>query len=612
MINARRSHAATLLPNGKVLLVQGFNTGSFELYDPSTGTCTNLFTLSLAIYDQTATLLPNGKVVIAGGQANNGPQRSAFVYDPVTGNLFAGNQLAVGRHHHTATLLPNGQLLVAGGIGSNGALSSAELFDPSSPSFPGTWSTTANLATEHGFHTATLLLNGKVLLAGGRDANGNSLLNTELYDVGLKFNVAWQPQITSSPAIANRSAKVTLGGVRFQGVSQASSGGVEDSSSNSPIVQLRNIDNSQVSYFLVDPASGWSDTNTVTAALTGSVPLGPSLVTVFTNGIPSAAKYLLVAPKSSQALNISTRLQVQQNDNILIGGFIVTGTAPKKVIIRGIGPSLKVNGVPLSGRLANPFLELHDQKTGLTVEANDNWKINDQTGQSQQATVEATGLPPADDLESAIVRTLTPGPYTAVLRGVNNGTGIGVVEVYDLDQAADSEMANISSRGFVETGDNVMIGGFILGNSSQGSNILVRGIGPSLASVGISNALANPTLELHDGNGVLLGSNDNWKVNDQSQQSQANEIRRTMLPPSAVQESPPARGRQNHQDAKAQRAGPPGHSIYPRRWHRARYLGGERAGSRCGGRESVRRKEEDRLVRSVRGSGGEGQVRRMA
>src|SRR2546423_2651851 len=434
MINARRSHAATLLPNGKVLLVQGFNTGSFELYDPSTGTCTNLFTLSLAIYDQTATLLPNGKVVIAGGQANNGPQRSAFVYDPVTGNLFAGNQLAVGRHHHTATLLPNGQLLVAGGIGSNGALSSAELFDPSSPSFPGTWSTTANLATEHGCHTATLLLNGKVLLAGGRDANGNSLVNTELYDVGLKFNAAWQPQITSSPAIANRAAKLTLGGVRFQGLSQASSGGYEDSSSNYPIVQLRNIDNSQVSYFLVDPASGWSDTGTVTLPLTSNVPLGPSLVTVFTNGIPSAAKYLLVAPKSTQALNISTRLEVQQNDNILIAGFIVTGNAPKKVIMRGIGPSLNINGVLFSGRLANPFLELHNQ-TGGTVETNDNWKINDQTGQSQQATVEATTLPPADDLESAIVRTLAPGPYTAVLRGVNNSIGIGEVGGYDPDQA---------------------------------------------------------------------------------------------------------------------------------------------------------------------------------
>jgi hypothetical protein len=390
---------------------------------------------------------------------------------------------------------------------------------------------------EHTLHSATLLLDGKVLLAGGRDANGNSPVATQLYDVGLKFNSTWQPQITTSPAIANRSAKLVLGGVRFQGISQASSGGFQDSSSNYPIVQLQRIDNNQVSNFLVDPASGWSDTNTATVPLTSSVPLGPSLVTVFTNGIPSVAKYLLVAPKSTQALNISTRLRVQQNDNILIGGFIITGTAPKKIVVRGIGPSLKINGVPLPGRLANPFVELHDETTRVTVETNDNWKINDQTGQSQEAIIQATTIPPTEDLESAIVRTLNPGPYTAVLRGLNNGTGIGVVEVYDLDQAADSEMANISTRGFVDLGDNVMIGGFILGNSAQSSRILVRGIGPSLEAIGISNALPNPTLELRNGNGSLVASNDNWKVDDQTQLSQENVIRATTVPPSNDLES---------------------------------------------------------------------------
>ena len=386
-------------------------------------------------------------------------------------------------------------------------------------------------------HSATLLFNGKVLVAGGRDVNGNSLVTTELYDVGLKFNSAWQPQITTSPAIANRAAKLTLGGVRFQGISQASSGGFQDSSTNYPVVQLRNIDNSQVSYFLVDPASGWSDTSTTSLPLTSSVPLGPSLVTVFTNGIPSPAKYLLVSPKSAQALNISTRLRVQRDDNILIAGFIITGTAPKKVIIRAIGPSLKINGVPLTGRLADPFLELHDQTSGLTIATNDNWKINDQTQQSQQTEVEATTVAPTDDSESAIVKTLAPGPIRQVLRGVNNGTGIGVVEVYDLDQAADSEMANISTRGFVDTGDNVMIGGFILGGSSQGSNILIRGIGPSLVGVGIANALADPTLELHDSNGATVSTNDNWKLNDQTQQSQEAEVRATTVPPSNDKES---------------------------------------------------------------------------
>jgi hypothetical protein len=267
------------------------------------------------------------------------------------------------------------------------------------------------------------------------------------------------------------------------------------------------------------------------------VRLGPSLLTVFTNGIPSRAKYVLVSPKSAQALNISTRLRVQQNDNVLIGGFIVTGNAPKKVIVRAIGPSLKINGAPVPGRLTDPFLELHDQTSGLTIATNDNWKINDQTGQSQQAEIEATTVPPTEDMESAIVRTLTPGPYTAVVRGVNGDTGIAVVEVYDLDQPADSEMANISTRGFVETGDNVMIGGFILGGSSQVSSILVRGIGPSLAAIGIGNALTNPTLEVHNGDGSVIGSNDNWKVSDQTQMSQENQIRATTIPPTDDLES---------------------------------------------------------------------------
>jgi N-acetylneuraminic acid mutarotase len=534
---ARRSHTATLLPNGKVLVVLGFNSGNSgnaELYDPASGSTSTPIAFFTTRYSHTATLLPDGKVLVIGGRDASGPVDGYIVYDPATGvrTLFTSTVGTTARYDHTATLLPNGKVLVAGGTGSNGALSSTELYE-----FGRFSSGSGLLGAEHTLHTATLLLSGKVLVAGGRDANGNSLLASELYEVGLKFNAAWQPQITTSPTIANRAAKLSVGGVRFQGISQGSSGGFQDSSTNYPVVQLRNIDNNQVSYFLVDPAAGWSDTSSTSVTLTSSVPLGPSLLTVFTNGIPSAAKYLVVSPKSTQALNIATRLKVQQNDNILIGGFIVTGNAPKKVIVRGIGQSLKINGVPLAGRLANPLLELHDEKTGLTIETNDNWKINDQTGQSQQAAVEATTVPPTDDLESAIVRTLTPGPYTAILRGVNNSTGIGVVEVYDLDQAADSEMANISTRGLVDTGDNVMIGGFILGGSSQGSKILIRGIGPSLTAAGIANALGNPTLELHDGNGTLVATNDNWKLNDQTQQSQETEVRATTIPPSNDLES---------------------------------------------------------------------------
>jgi hypothetical protein len=129
------------------------------------------------------------------------------------------------------------------------------------------------------------------------------------------------------------------------------------------------------------------------------------------------------------------------------------------------------------------------------------------------------GLAPQNPNESAIVTTLEPGAYTAIVAGKNGGTGIGLVEVYDADSSAASQLANISTRGFVQTGDNVMIGGFILGGSNQNTNIVVRGIGPSLAQFGLSNVLADPILELRDGNGALLFSNDDWQ-NDPAQATQ--------------------------------------------------------------------------------------------
>jgi hypothetical protein len=243
--------------------------------------------------------------------------------------------------------------------------------------------------------------------------------------------------------------------------------------------------------------------------------------------------YDLVPPPAGQLLNISTRTEVLQGDRVLIGGFIISGTDPKKVIVRGMGPSLSVNGP-----LADPTLELHRLDQGnTTLATNDNWKINDQTGQSQEAQVQATTIPPSNDLESAIVTTLTPGSYTAILAGKNGGTGVGVVEVYDLAQSANSRLGNISSRGFVDTGDNVMIGGFIAGGPSGASaKVLVRALGPSLTNSGVAGALDDPTLELHDENGGILATNDNWKTRPDGSSQQA-EIEATTLPPSNDMES---------------------------------------------------------------------------
>jgi Beta-propeller repeat len=199
-------------------------------------------------------------------------------------------------------------------------------------------------------------------------------------------------------------------------------------------------------------------------------------------------------------LNIATRLPVQTGDNVLIGGFIITGTQPKKVIILGIGPSLSQF---FSGALSDPTLELFQGDTLL--QANDNWK-------ESEAEVQATGLQPSNDLESAIVRTLDPGSYTAILRGKGGATGIGVVQAYDLNQAAQSKFGNIATRGFIDSGDNVMIGGFIIGPAGgTTTTVVIRAIGPSLANFGVTGALQDPTLELHDGNGAVIAFNDNWK-----------------------------------------------------------------------------------------------------
>jgi hypothetical protein len=188
----------------------------------------------------------------------------------------------------------------------------------------------------------------------------------------------------------------------------------------------------------------------------------------------------------------------------MIGGFIITGNAPKNVAVRGIGPSLA--GAGLSDLLADPTLELRDGSGALLFQ-NDNW----QDDQAQAVQLTALGLAPQNSNESGIVATLLPGQYTAVLAGKNQGTGIGLVEVYDIDQATNSHLANISTRGLVQTGDDVMIGGFIMGGSSQTTEVAIRGIGPSLAQFGLTNLLADPNLELRDSNGALITSNNDWQ-----------------------------------------------------------------------------------------------------
>jgi len=210
----------------------------------------------------------------------------------------------------------------------------------------------------------------------------------------------------------------------------------------------------------------------------------------------------------AQALNVSTRLDVETGDKVSIGGIIITPGEAKRVLLRAIGPSLASFGV--TDPLPDPILELHAED-GTLITTNDNWKDS-----PEMLDIEATGLPPTNDLESAILRTLDPGLYTAVVNGKNGATGVGLVEAYDLDLSALSQLGNLSTRGFVGTGTNVMIGGFILGGGGKDVGVVVRALGPSLTAFGVTGALADPTLELHDENGTLIQDNDNWKDTQQT------------------------------------------------------------------------------------------------
>lgn len=208
-------------------------------------------------------------------------------------------------------------------------------------------------------------------------------------------------------------------------------------------------------------------------------------------------------PYSGSLLNLSTRMAVGTGNDVLIGGFIIKN-GPKDVVLRAIGPSLRQFGI--SDALSDPSLELHNG-AGTLIFQNNNW----QDDQNQALTIQASGLAPTDPRESALRLILDPGNYTAVVRGLNHTTGVGLVELYDAQGAgAASKAANVATRGFVSTRNSVMIAGFVVGGGSK-AHLIIRGIGPSLASFGVANALQNPELELYDSNGHKLVTVDNWQ-----------------------------------------------------------------------------------------------------
>jgi uncharacterized delta-60 repeat protein len=282
-------------------------------------------------------------------------------------------------------------------------------------------------------------------------------------------------------------------------------------------------------------------TGTISGFYTG--PLGPELaggtllgnIQLFaTNSHGTSTFNLDLRAAATGAVNIATRLPVGTGANVLIGSFIVQGNAPKVVLVRAIGPSLTNLGV--ANALQDPTLELHDSAHPDHVVFNDNWK------DTQEQIIRDTGIAPTDDRESAIVIALDPGSYTAIVAGKDGSTGIGLVEVYDLGTAplgdgGTAKLANIATRGFVDTGNNVMIGGFIV--VTQPTRVVIRAIGPSLSQFGVPDALANPQLELHDASS-LIAQNDDWQTTQIGgiiTSDQVAEIQNSQLAPTNAAES---------------------------------------------------------------------------
>lgn len=366
----------------------------------------------------------------------------------------------------------------------------------------------ATLTLTDGSVTATATLQLTFTADGGYPVTTNA--NTVIVPRGQPFSYTIATPGASDP---NDPPKFAMAGTPPQGLGFDAATGTISGTYTGPLA------NSAANPS--DSGGGPSDVKRLSGgALLGSIQL------FGTNSHGTSTFQLLFLAPPSGAVNISTRVFVSTGDNVLIGGFIITGNAPKVVIIRALGPS---TGVP--GALQDPVLELH---SGSNTVTNDNWRIGIGIP-NQEQIIKDTTIPPTDDRESAIVAGLDPGNYTAIVSGKNGSSGIALVEVYDLgtaslDSSSKSQLAQISTRGSVLTGDNVMIGGFFV--SGVTTKVLVRAIGPSLSGFGVANPLQDTTLELHNnGSGTTIASNDNWR----SDQEQA--IKDTTVPPTDDRES---------------------------------------------------------------------------
>jgi hypothetical protein len=515
-------------------------------------------------------LLPNGKVLVAGGY-NGGYLASAELYGPAPpvitspatatateGQLFVYQVTATGTPtSYTATPLPAGLTFDS----AHGILGGA-------PTNPGTTQIQLTASNSGGTGVATLTLtvqpapsSGPIIRSGTSiTARTGQPFSFEVFTTGGSLTARLSatglpPGLSVDPVTGVISGIPTADG-SFGVTLTVTDGAVTNTATleltftSDPaipvIISPRETTLAAGQFFTYTIVAPGDPSEQTTFSLIGTLPFGLSFDAAtgtisgtynphFLNDGPLLGNVQIFAHNSSgnagstlaffqkvpgAAVNISTRLAVGTSDNVLIGGIIIQGNAPKKVIIRAIGPELTQYGVP--DALQDPTLELHDH-TQAMIAFNDNWM----DAPNMQAIIDS-GLAPSNSLESAILTTLDPGNYTAIIRGTNDTTGNALVEVYDLDTthldvSVNAQLGNISTRGLVQTGDNVMIGGFIV-RGELPATVIVRAIGPSLAQYGITNPLLDPTLELHDVTGAVIGGNDNWQDDPGAAQIQADNL----------------------------------------------------------------------------------------
>ncbi len=482
-----RQELATAVLRGKIYVIAGFDsngasTDTVDVYNPATNSWASAQSIPIQNNHNNAAVAA-GKLYTFGGLSN-----AAFLYDPV---LDTWSPVAPMNFQHGSTAavgVINDKIYVAGGAGGGMQQNEVEVYDPVAD----TWTNLAPMNVPRN-HTGGGVINGKLYVVGGRDS-ADAPTALEVYDPQTNAWTTLAPMPTARSGIAVGAVHGEL--YVFGGEIPSLHAEVEvyNPASNS----WRALAN------MPTPRHG------IWASVIGNRIYLPGGGSQQGFGATNVNEVFVVSTQATLA-NISARLKVETGDNALIGGFIVTGAGSKRILLRAIGPSL-----PVSGVLANPRLELRDGG-GQLVAANDNW----QDAPNEQEVVESS-IAPSHPLEAAILTTVTPGSYTAIVRGENEGTGIALVEAYDLEAGSEASLANISTRGLVQTEDNVLIGGLIL-TGHDPRRVIVRALGPSLT---VPGTLADPTLELRDGNGSLLAANDNWRTTQEA------EIIATTIPPS--------------------------------------------------------------------------------